>query len=256
MKGPWYGHPDITYITTYYNEPEFLEELLENFDKDHFTSLLIVDDGSMKYPAEPIVRVYADDLPVSLYRVKEDIGFNSHGCRNLAAQESKTVWCYFTDIDMYMDQGVAYELFKATQTSTLKQYFTFWRNFKQDYIGRCEESINDFCIRRKDFLESYGYDEEYAGMHYGDKMFLEKLSTYMVKTLMPNVLIDKRGRRKSVMTNDVDKPTYDNENMIMYHPRIYKDELEVLNSIIGTRNETRSQWETKSFIDFEWEKLI
>ena len=80
-------------------------------------------------------------------------------------------------------------------------------------------------------------------MHYGDKMFLEKLSTYMVKTLMPNILIDKRGRRKSVMTNDVDKPTYDNENMIMYHPRIYKDELEVLNSIIGTRNETRDQWE-------------
>ena len=248
--------PGITYITSYYNEPQLLRELLDSFNTDFFNALLIIDDGSEEYPAEPIVKPYADKLPVSLYRVTEDLGFNSHGCRNLGAQQAETEWCYFTDMDMHIDEGASHDLKTATETSVLKQYFTFWRSFKQDYIGRCEESINDFCIRREHFLESYGYDEEYTGWHYGDKMFLEKLSTFMIKSLMPNVLIDKRGKRESVMTNDVDKTVYDNEKMVMYHPKIMKHDLAVINTIIGTRNENRKDWHTKSFIDFHWERLL
>ena len=49
----------------------------------NFLKLIIVDDGSMIYPAVDFL--VKDDIPdCSLYRVPVDLGFNSHGCRNLA----------------------------------------------------------------------------------------------------------------------------------------------------------------------------
>jgi len=250
------GNSDITYVTTYYNEPELLESLLENFVPEFFSNIIIVDDGSQQYPAEPIVRKNNRGMNITLLRVKDDLGFNSHGCRNLAMQHVKTGWAYLTDIDMYTDLNAAFDLYNAVQESSLKQYFTFWRGQKQDYIGRCEEGCNDFCIRVEDFWESYGYDEEYTGIHYGDKMYQEKLNSYMVRTLLPNIIIDQRGSRRSKMTTDVDITTYDNENRTMLHPYISDKTIKEINDRVGYRNETRELWPTKSVVDFEWEQII
>lgn len=250
------GNSDITYVTTYYNEPELLESLLENFVTEFFRKIIIVDDASQQYPAEPIVRKYAGYLPITLLRAKYDLGFNSHGCRNLAMQHVETEWAYLTDIDIHTDFNASFDLFNAVRCSELKQYFTFWRGLKQDYIGRCEEGYNDFCIRVKDFWESYGYDEEYTGIHYGDKIYQQKLNSYMVRTVLPNIIIDKRGSRKATMSTDVDITTYNNENGTMLHPYISNDTMKKINDKVGYRNETRELWSTKSVVDFEWEKII
>lgn len=250
------GKSEITYVTTYYNEPDLLEFVLENFLTDFYSALIIVDDASQIHPAEPIVRKYEDKLPVTLLRVKDDLGFNSHGARNLAMQHVQTEWAYMTDIDIHTDVGASYDLWKAVQSSQLKQYFTFWRGHKQDFIGRCEEGYNDLCLRVSDFWESYGYDEEYTGIHYGDKMFLQRLNSYMVRTLLPNIIIDKRMKRKTISNAKVNITTYDNENNIMYHPIIKASELKKLNDFIGSRNENKDTWATKSVVNFEWEKII
>lgn len=250
------GKSEITYVTTYYNEPDLLESVLENFLSDFYSAIIIVDDASQEYPAEPIVRKYIDKLPVTLLRAKDDLGFNSHGCRNLAMQHVNTEWAYLTDIDIYTDVNASHDLLDAVKCSELKQYFTFWRGIKQDYIGRCEEGYNDFCIRVKDFWESYGYDEEYTGIHYGDKMYQEKLNSYMVRTVLPNIVIDKRGARKTTMTTDVDITTYDNATGTMLHPYISKETIKQINDKVGYRNETRELWKTKSVVDFAWEKIF
>ena len=44
-----------------------------------------------------------EKLPdVSLYRVTEDLGFNSHGCRNLAMTVSDSYWNLLLDSDIHL----------------------------------------------------------------------------------------------------------------------------------------------------------
>ena len=245
----------ITYVTTYYNEPELLYDLLDNFNTHMFSHLIIVDDGSQETPAEPIVRMFPD-LPVSLFRVKEDLGFNSHGCRNLAMKHVKTNWALLTDIDMHYDEGISWNLLQTVWTAQKKQYFNFWVNSKQDFIGRCQMTHNDFCIRVDDFWESGGYDEEFVGIHFGDRIFVDRLNTYLKRTTMPNIVIDKRMGRNTIMTDEVDKTTYVVEGNKLLHPKVDKGELNKLIEVVGNRNENREQWQRDNIIQFDWEQVL
>ena len=249
------GEFEITYVTTYYNEPKLLYDLLDNFNTSTFEHLIIVDDGSQDKPAEPVVRMFPG-LPVSLFRVKEDLGFNSHGCRNLAMKHVKTGWALLTDIDMYYDASITWDLGEAVYFSDQKQYFNFWVNSKQDFIGRCQMTHNDFCIRVDDFWESGGYDEEFTGMHFGDRIFVDRLNSYLKRTTMPNIVIDKRMGRNTIMTDKVDKTTYVDEGNKLLHPKIDKDRLNKLIEVVGNRNENREQWQRDNIIQFDWEQVI
>ena len=249
------GTSEITYVTTYYNDPTLLYALLENFNTETFSNIIIVDDGSQESPAEPVVQMFPD-LPVSLFRIKDDLGFNSHGARNLAMKHVKTEWALLTDIDMYYDEGICYDLKHNIQHASNKQYFNFWVNSKQDFIGRCQLTHNDFCIRVEDFWQSGGYDEEFVGMHYGDRIFVDRLNSYLKRTTMPNIVIDKRMGRNTIMTDKVEKTTYVDEGNKLLHPLINKDKLTRLLKIVGNRNENREQWQRNNIIQFEWEQLI
>ena len=93
---------DITLIHTYYNEPDHLRRNLETwYTFDFPIKIMIVDDGSMIHPAYDVLKDVSlpENVTLSLYRVKDDIGFNSHGARNLAAKVADSEWLLFLDID-------------------------------------------------------------------------------------------------------------------------------------------------------------
>ena len=95
----------LTLIHTYYDEPELLKKQIARWNLFPTPiDVLIVDDASQKYPAYDILKDVSlkEGVRLSLYRVKEDIGFNSHGARNLAAKVAETEWLFFTDIDHFV----------------------------------------------------------------------------------------------------------------------------------------------------------
>lgn len=249
------GTSNITYVTTYYNEPKLLYKLLDSFDTNTFSKIIIVDDGSLESPAEPVAAIFSD-LPISLYRVKEDLGFNSHGARNLAMKHVDTEWALLTDIDMFYDEGICRDLRTVVQAAFPRQYFNFWVNSKQDFIGRCELTHNDFCIRPEDFWISGGYDEEFVGLHFGDRLFTDRLNSFMSRTTMPNIVIDSRMGRQTIMSDKVEKTTYIEEGNKLLHPLLDKKRLNTLVEVVGQRNENREQWQRDNIINFEWEQVI
>ena len=117
----------ITLVTTYYNEPEHLKKYIETsryfIQNSLIKRLIVVDDGSQKIPAKDVI-IKQDNI--SLFVVDEDLGFNSHGARNLAAKHVKTDWIFFADIDVDIPKN------------TLDKYILFFYKWKKKKtISKC-----------------------------------------------------------------------------------------------------------------------
>jgi len=236
----------ISLITTYYNEPEHLTHLLENECSDLFSEIIIVDDGSMEYPALNVVSSFTDDR-IKLYRIKEDLGFNSHGARNLAMRQCNTEWAYLTDIDRAGIGELINIVDRYIQSARDKEYYNW-------FLETEEPTINDFCIRVEDFWISGGYDEELVNYHDGDKKFIERLEKYLFPTRIPYRTRATRRARNHII-GDVDITTYPNENTLI-SPKRDKSRKEKIWEIIENRNNDSNSWVRDSILQFDWEQLI
>lgn len=161
----------ITLGTTYYNCPDLLERFLQKHSK-YVDELIVVDDGSKK---QNCISKYSDvDNNVKLYRVHKDLGFNSHGCRNLIASEASNNWIVLIDIDREFDNPEY--TFNTLSTRKLKEnvrylFITHYRKLSND----THASVNDFLIHRNHYFSVGGYDEELVGQRWGDREFLDQL---------------------------------------------------------------------------------
>lgn len=231
---------NITIIQTYYNERFHLETQIERWN--HFktpVNIILIDDGSQKEPAENVLREHTinDNINFSLYRVTEDIGFNSHGCRNLGANLAQSNWLLFLDID-YTLQPLHLE---RLQNETLD--LNSWYELNAKFQGRGDTyiALNQFLIPRKLFLDSGGYDESFVPFHYGDRELLSHLEKkYQKLNLDLLVLTCRRGGRKAKVDNTIKIPVYDDENMVFHTPGMD------LKRIVHT--------DTK--LNFPWEEIV
>lgn len=236
----------ITLVTTYYNEPEHLDTLLKGINQLYFEELIIVDDGSEEYPAYDIAKQYPN-VPLKLFKIKEDIGFNSHGARNLAMKHVETEWALLTDIDRASFNNLSIILKRYIDSSKGDEYFN-WATNKGHY------TVNDFCIRVEDFWISGGYDEEFSGRHYGDRLFINRLNKYLTRTTIPYPVKVTRNARNYIEA-EVDITMYpDDETMVV--PYWDRDEKQKLKDFILFRNNNPDTWQRGGIIQFEWERLI
>lgn len=193
----------FTLITTYYEEPELLERFLTKH-RDSSYNVIVVDDGSVTYPAlDTFNRLHVKDI--SLYRVEEDLGFNSHGARNLAMQHTTTKWNMLVDIDYDIQHIEAmYDLLDDLD----EQYPHFFPVSYYNGTTPSRVSINDFFVTTDTFWEAGGYDTEFIGMHYGDRMMINR----MKKKRNPSVLFDGawlkelRSQRNDMIVIESDIP--------------------------------------------------
>jgi len=188
----------------------------------------LIDDGSQIEPAENVLKEHTlnDNINFSLYKVTEDIGFNSHGCRNLGARLAQSNWLLFLDIDYTLQPSDL----KRLQTESLDLNSWYELNAKFKGGGNTYTALNQFMIPRKLFLDSGGYDESFVPFHYGDRELLSHLEKkYQKINLDWLVLTCRRGGRKAKESNTEKIPVYDDENMLIYTPPfriesiVYKD---------------------------------
>lgn len=238
----------ISLITTYYNEPEHLEHFLEiNTNNDVYSEIIIVDDGSKEDPAELVCKQFSD-LPIKLFRVKEDLGFNSHGARNLAMKHATNSWALLTDIDRKGFRNFGYILERYILSSRPKEYFNWMTSYG-------ERTVNDYCIRVEDFWVSGGYDEETVNKHWGDRLFLERIDSYLEFTTIMHEIYTTRRTRSWSSSNDIDKTVYpDDDNII--HPKWDTNEKNRLETLIRARNNDPNLWIRDNIIQFDWERII
>ena len=222
---------------TYYDEPELLKEQMKLWDRyPHQIEIILIDDGSQKYPAFEILKDY-NRPDFQLWKVDEDLGFNSHGCRNLIANLASSDNILFMDIDCQISpENVAFlKTCKFNKTSIYK--FALYSSSSFSYTP-FPGSPNMFIVNKETFWEAGGYDESFTGLHYGDREFMTRLDMITeTKQITPSLGINVvRGGRRSVEDLTVDKTVYDNTNMIIKHPPKTKTYAEMTGTITSKIN--------------------
>lgn len=204
---------------TYYNEPELLAKQIENLNLyPHQIQIILVDDGSQIHPA----RDYVEKIThpgFELWEVTEDLGFNSHGCRNLIATQAKSDTILFLDVDCLLSPENASYLQKVRYNPKKLYRFNAYNSQSFSY-QMVPGHINVFMINKNTYWEAGGYDESFVGYHYGDRDFHKKIEaiceTINIGKMGITVL---RGGRKLIVDEKVNKTTYDDENMLLFTPK-------------------------------------
>lgn len=240
----------ITLITTYFEDPRRLRDFIEKeFNETHYSELIIVDDGSPLQPALPIVLEYPEKN-IRLFRVKNDIGFNSHGARNLAMKHVETEWAYMTDIDREGVGKYAPVLWRYVTSAHPNEYF----NFLLGHPRHQQITHNDYCVKKEDWWKSGGYDEEFVNWHFGDRIFIDRLNSYLTPTTIHVSMKPTRKSRKWVET-DTTITYYPNDETVV-HPSYSEEYKENLINIVKQRNDNPDTWIRDNILQFEWEQLI
>lgn len=164
----------LTLGTTYYNCPDYLERFVENHIDD-VDSMIIVDDGSQE---DLKARHFVDQTPkISLYEVTEDIGFNSHGCRNLIMSECQTEWCILMDCDRQIINNGIKIIQEDLDDLDKNTRYSFSAHFLKKGTNT-HVSVNDYLITKNTFWLAGGYDEELVGIRTGDREYFCQLAHF------------------------------------------------------------------------------
>lgn len=226
--------PRLTIAYSYYEEPELLEKQAQLWeDYPPGVEIFVVDDGSQKYPALDILkRTYFPYGPnIQLWTVDEDLGFNSHGCRNLAATYAPTDPILFLDMDITLNPCDVGSLRRIAFKDGRHYMFNAYIRHKKTFVP-CPGHINMFITTKKTYWDAGGYDESFTGWHYGDREFHERLEAASTKNNTGITLTIERGGREMYVDPDQEsRMVYDNTNMKL----IYRDELPDFNILKGTQ---------------------
>lgn len=163
----------LTLVYAYYENPNMLARQLrewESYEDAHKQQLeiIVVDDCSQRVPALSVVKHYNVALPLTLYRIGVDIPWNQDGARNLAMRHCQTEWALMTDMDhMLPAHQVAAVL--AFEPQAGNYYMPGQHLTCGSDLGRPHP--NSYLMRREDFWQAGGYDEDFAGYYGSDGNF-------------------------------------------------------------------------------------
>lgn len=230
---------DLTIISSYYsgvpNEKKFLDLRVRQFSRlcSVFSDfkMIIVDDGS----PEPLE--FIDHPNVRTVRIKEDLGFNSHGARNLGMHLAETDWCFLIDLDY--DIGVL-DLENLQLENVRDRVYSFL--------------LNSFIITRENFFSCKGYDEDFVNMHYGDRNLLDYLKKkFDYREISVDPKIQLRNGRKLLITSSEEKTVYKNMKVTL-QPRRTWSNLKYIEAEVSMRYACED-FSDKKILNFEWEEL-
>ena len=245
---------------TYYNEPHFLSWWYDTFktlyQEGIDIELNIADDGSMRRSAESFFDKKAPMPNMRLFRVLKDIGFNSHGARNLLMRETRTEWNMLSDIDRRYPVDTIKAIIAREPIGKLKKgvYYPF-ENIRRDK----EQSVNEYVVSKTDFWKAGGYDEEFVNIHWGDRVFIDCLARITRKAVIPEWKVKYvRGARKVTYTKDVATTQYPDDHTLI-HPNgdwSIREKRLALIKMVKERGKTPEGRQSKKVINFEWKRVF
>ena len=250
----------ITCNVTYYNEPIWLRWWYKTFKRLHEDGvpfiLAIGDDGSQREPAEEFFNKHLPLPNMKLFRVTEDIGFNSHGTRNLLMKQTTTEWNMLSDIDRHY----GYDMFKYLTDNVATFKAQHYYSFKEKIVASPDGySVNEYLVRKNDFWKTGGYDEEFVNIHWGDRLFLDTLRRVSKRVLLPEHCFVKYVRKsREVIWDNVEKTIYP-DDFTLIHPNDRWPDQDFrfdLKKRIAARNKIPEERLAKKVINFEWEQVF
>ena len=229
----------LTVGYTYFEEPDRLRNLLDiwktwpaNLD------IFLVDDGSTAFPALEVIQDFhlEDWQPTfQLWKCTRNLGFNSHGCRNLIAKYAQTDVIQFMDIDMHMHAPELARLKKMVWEKDYIAHHICYRTYDQKVVAE-PGHLNAFAIHKELYWKAGGYDESFTGHHWGDREFLERLFRCEHRKVNSSlcVTLDRKGRHGKIV-DTVKKTEYEpNEDLSFLCP-IDVDEIKKLRGTVKQR---------------------
>jgi glycosyltransferase involved in cell wall biosynthesis len=168
----------FTLCLPYYENPGMLVRQIQTWNAyDAATRdavrVIVVDDGSPEHPAEPVIRANPCALKINLFRIAENIPWNQHGARNLAAKAASPGWLLMTDMDHLLE---APEAKKVVAANLKPQVHYIFDRVSLPERAPYKHHCNSFLVDRDAYWRAGGYDEDYCGSYGGDGPFLRALA--------------------------------------------------------------------------------
>lgn len=249
----------ISINITYYNEPHFLiwwYKAVKRLEDAGCPFILnIGDDGSMRHPAVDFFEKYPPTSNMRLFRVKEDIGFNSHGTRNLLMKQTTTDWNLMSDIDRRYPDKTLRSIYKNEANLAKTRYYSFWE-IRQSSPDRF--SVNEYLVHKETFWKTGGYDEEFVNIHFGDRYFLDTLRRVAKRHKVDYWHVKYVRGARDVTWTDVPFTIYPDDKTLIHPSGVWADEKKrfALKEFVQERNKTHEGRMSKKVINFEWERVF
>lgn len=219
----------VSLVCSYYDDPRRLFDLVWNPTTfEYFDEIIIVDDGSQKHLARDVLVDLILDEPslsdrVRLFRIPWDYGFNNHGGRNLAMRFVRNEWCTLIDVDNVMDEAFCEKLHEMIDSAPEDTFIIHNADLTPN-----KDTLNHFTLKHSQFWRCGGYDEEFMGIHYGDKVFRHRLDSHYTGIWMPEEtpLRFSRGMHKIKESEQFNITTYVNDEYVQHPPDKYRVAIE------------------------------
>jgi glycosyltransferase involved in cell wall biosynthesis len=219
----------VSLVCSYYDDPRRLFDLVWNPTTfEYFDEIIIVDDGSQKHLARDVLVDLIVDEPslsdrVRLFRIPWDYGFNNHGARNLAMRFVHNEWCTLIDIDNVMDHKFCNQLQKMIASAPEDTFIIHNADITPN-----KDTLNHFTLKHSQFWRCGGYDEEFMGIHYGDKVFRHRLDSHYEGIWMPvsTPIRFTRGMHIYQYSEDCKITTYVDDKIVQHPPERYRIAIE------------------------------
>jgi hypothetical protein len=249
----------ISLNVTYYNDFELLKwwyTTVKRLENEGYEFILnIGDDGSMKNPAVDFFEKNEPTQHMRLFRVVDDIGFNSHGTRNLLMKQTTTDWNLMSDIDRQYPDKTLKMINVCEDDLTKGSYYSFYE-IKEASPDRF--SLNDYLVHHYDFWETGGYDEEFVNIHWGDRYFLETLTRVAKRNKMEYWDVRYVRGARNVSWEEVPFTIYPDDKTLIHPLGAWGDETfrHRLKKFVRDRNKTAKGRKSKQVLNFEWTQIF
>jgi glycosyltransferase involved in cell wall biosynthesis len=173
----------FTLVMAYYDNPQMLRTQLYSLGVmvDEVTeqlSVLVVDDGSQRSPAEEAIKScnFGDPRELfksfRLYRIDVDIPWNQDAARNIGMHEALTEWALLTDMDHVVPEATWLSIMRKPLNP--KKAYRFGR-VSQPALTPYHPHPNSWAMTCKTFWKVGGYDERLAGNYGTDGDILNRI---------------------------------------------------------------------------------
>lgn len=186
---------DITFCFTWYGQFGLLSAQLDFFQRmgekyGYKFKVICCNDGYGVNTDDPyfsdMIHIYKESIDLLGLEAIADVGFNSHGCRNLMMQHVETDWVFLFDADGYIseklfDHAVAEKELDENKVYAIKVDMESPESSHDEDGGyeivdpkriyKVLSHPNSHVMTRECFWASGGYDLEFQKCRHGDSEF-------------------------------------------------------------------------------------